>query len=250
MDLFAATPLQLVEDAEGGIRYWPAFLGDGEATAWFHALSEGCDWQHQRRPMYDRVVDVPRLQAWYPLDAMPPGLPLAAMLARVQAAVPGAYNSAGLNLYRDGRDSVAMHNDKLHMLVPGQPIALLSLGAARRMNIRAKAGGRALGIDLEPGSLLVMSHASQVTHEHGIPKTARPVPPRMSVVFRARPDVPPCPPSPPASGGLRRTFTPAQGLRGGVSAPEENARHVADASRGGMDAGLHVGRIPRKAGTR
>ena len=200
--------------------------------------------------MYDRVVDVPRLQAWYPLDAMPPGLPLAAMLARVQAAVPGAYNSAGLNLYRDGRDSVAMHNDKLHMLVPGQPIALLSLGAARRMNIRAKAGGRALGIDLEPGSLLVMSHASQVTHEHGIPKTARPVPPRMSVVFRARPDVPPRPPSPPASGGLRRTFTPAQGLRGGVSAPEENARHVADASRGGMDAGLHVGRIPRKAGTR
>ena len=102
MDLFAATPLQLVEDAEGGIRYWPAFLGDGEATAWFHALSEGCDWQHQRRPMYDRVVDVPRLQAWYPLDAMPPGLPLAAMLARVQAAVPGRYNSAGLNLYRDG----------------------------------------------------------------------------------------------------------------------------------------------------
>ena len=198
MDLFAATPLQLVEDAEGGIRYWPAFLGDGEATAWFHALSEGCDWQHQRRPMYDRVVDVPRLQAWYPFDAashegLPAGLPLAAMLERVQAVVPGAYNSAGLNLYRDGQDSVAMHNDKLHMLLPGQPIALVSLGAPRRMNIRAKAGGRALGIDLEPGSLLAMSHASQLTHEHGIPKTTRPVPPRMSVVFRARPAARPAP---------------------------------------------------------
>ena len=187
MDLFGHCPQTLVEDAEGGIRYWPAFLGEGEAETWFQALCEGCAWQHQRRPMYDRVVDVPRLQAWYPLDALPAGLPLAAMLDRVQATVPGAYNSVGLNLYRDGRDSVAMHNDKLHMLVPGQPIALLSLGAQRRMNIRAKSGGRALGVDLVPGSLLVMSHASQVTHEHGIPKTARPVRPRMSAVFRARP---------------------------------------------------------------
>jgi alkylated DNA repair dioxygenase AlkB len=191
MDLFASTPIQLVDDAEGGIRYWPAFAGEDEAEAWFAALRDGCAWQHQRRPMYDRVVDVPRLQAWYPLDEMPAALPLATMLARVRATVPAGYNSAGLNLYRDGHDSVAMHNDKLHMLLPGEPIALVSLGAARRMNIRAKAGGRALGIDLEPGSLLVMSHASQVTHEHGIPKTTRPVPPRMSVVFRARPDTRP-----------------------------------------------------------
>ena len=181
MDLFANTPVQLVDDAEGGIRYWPAFAGEDEAGAWFRALCDGCDWQHQRRPMYDRVVDVPRLQAWYPFEqvsheGLPAGLPLAPMLARVQTVVPGAYSSVGLNLYRDGQDSVAMHNDKLHMLGPGEPIALISLGAPRRMNIRAKAGGRALGIDLEPGSLLVMSHASQVTHEHGIPKTSRPVP--------------------------------------------------------------------------
>ena len=195
LDLFGG-PLRLVDDGEGGIRYWPGFVGAGEAEAWFDALRDGCDWRHQRRTMYERVVDVPRLQAWYPFDAathegLPAGLPLLAILARIRAVVPGAYNSVGLNLYRDGRDSVAMHNDKLHMLVPGEPIALLSLGAPRRMNIRAKAGDHALGIDLQPGSLLVMSHASQLTHEHGIPKTTRPVPPRMSVVFRARPQAPP-----------------------------------------------------------
>lgn len=188
MDLFAHCPQTLVADAEGGIRYWPGFVSGDRAQAWFEALREGCQWQSERRPMYDRIVDVPRLQAWYRLHELPPGLPLADMLARVQSSVPGAYTSVGLNYYRDGRDSVAMHNDKLHHLVPGQPLALVSLGAPRRMNIRAKAGGRALGIDLEPGSLLVMSHASQLTHEHGIPKTARPVPPRMSAVFRARPD--------------------------------------------------------------
>ena len=193
MDLFAATPIQLVDDVQGGIRYWPAFLGDGEATAWFHALSEGCDWQHQRRPMYDRVVDVPRLQAWYPFDAashegLPAGLPLAAMLARVQAVVPGAYNSAGLNLYRDGHDSVAMHGDKLHTVAAGHPITLVSLGAPRRMLIRAREGRReTLAVDLAPGSVLSMSHASQSTHEHGIPKTRRAQGPRISAVFRVRP---------------------------------------------------------------
>ena len=47
---------------------------------------------------------------------------------------------------------------------------------------------RTFALDLAPGSLLVMSHASQLTHEHGIPKTDAAVAPRMSVVFRARPD--------------------------------------------------------------
>ena len=236
MDLFAATPLQLVDDAEGGIRYWPAFAGEGEAAAWFRALCAGCAWQHQRRPMYDRVVDVPRLQAWYPLDALPDGLPLEAMLARVRAQVPGGYNSVGLNLYRDGRDSVAMHNDKLHTLVPGQPLALVSLGGTRRMSIRAKAGGRALGIDLEPGSLLVMSHASQLTHEHGIPKTSRTVPARMSAVFRARPTAPPAEQGPGEPerrrDGRGRSFTPARSLNRSVSPPSMQAPGAARATPG------------------
>lgn len=189
MDLFDNGPQTLVEDAEGGVRYWPDFLPMDLARTWFDALREGCRWESERRPMYDRVVDVPRLQAWYPLDGLPHALPLGAMLERVQAVASGGYTSVGLNLYRNGNDSVAMHNDTLDHLVPGQPLALVSLGGVRRMNIRAKAGGRALGIDLQPGSLLLMSHASQLTHEHGIPKTARQVAPRMSAVFRARPDV-------------------------------------------------------------
>ncbi|WP_369976447.1 alpha-ketoglutarate-dependent dioxygenase AlkB family protein [Xanthomonas bundabergensis] len=191
MDLFAQpddAPHHLVHDAEGGIRYWPRLLDPELAQAWFAALRDGAQWQHLRRPMYDRVVDVPRLVAAYPLSALPEALPLRALHAAVQARVPAPYTAVGLNLYRDGRDSVAMHHDKLHTLVAPHPIALVSLGAARRMNIRAKAGERrSIGVDLLPGSLLVMSHASQLTHEHGIPKTARPVAPRMSVVFRVRP---------------------------------------------------------------
>lgn len=188
LDLFAPTLSQPIADAEGGIRYWPGFADPREADAWFEALRAHADWQSERRKMYDRVVDVPRLLAAYRTDTLPPDLPLAAMLERVQAFVPAPYNAIGMNLYRGGQDSVAMHNDQLHTIVPGQPIALVSLGNPRRMVIREKCGERkSTPIDLAPGSLLAMSHASQLTHEHGIPKTARAVGPRMSVVFRVRP---------------------------------------------------------------
>jgi alkylated DNA repair dioxygenase AlkB len=187
MDLFASTPVQLVTDAEGGIRYWPGLIAPDVADAWFETLLANAGWTHHRRPMYERVVDVPRLMASYSTDALPAALPLADMLARVQACVPAPYSAVGLNLYRDGADSVAMHNDKLHTLVPRQPISLVSLGEPRRMLVRAKAGdARAIALDLAHGSLLSMSHAAQLTHEHGIPKSKRALGPRISCVFRVR----------------------------------------------------------------
>ena len=188
MDLFASDMLQLVEDAQGGIRYWPDFVDAALAAHWFDVLQQHADWTRLQRPMYDRIVEVPRLLASYRTTALPPLLPLADMLARVQLKVPAPYSGIGLNLYRDRNDSVAMHGDKLHTLVEGHPITLVSLGDARRMLIRENGGRRqTLAIELQPGSLLCMSHASQLTHEHGIPKTRRTQGPRISVVFRARP---------------------------------------------------------------
>ncbi|MFL6591104.1 MAG: alpha-ketoglutarate-dependent dioxygenase AlkB [Luteimonas sp.] len=192
--LFGAEPRVLVEDAEGGIRYRPAEVDGATAARWFQAIRDGVGWQSERRPMYDRVVDVPRLLAGFALDGsdpMPEALREAADFAC--ATLDVAFTDVGLNYYRDGRDSVAPHNDKLHSIVPGYPIALLSLGATRRMDIREKepatagARRRVWRIDLEPGSLLVMSHASQKHYDHGIPKVAGPVGPRISLAFRVRP---------------------------------------------------------------
>jgi len=98
------------------------------------------------------------------------------------------FNSVGLNFYRDGRDSVAPHNDHLDEIVDGHPIALLSLGATRRMTIRAKnPPRRAIQVDLAAGSLLVMSYATQLHYTHGIPKTNERVGPRISLAFRVKP---------------------------------------------------------------
>lgn len=193
-DLFAPAcdarhPRVLVDDAQGGIRYWPDLIDADTARRWFDTLRDGAQWETMQRPMYGRAVAVPRLLADYRTDAFPDELPLRAMLERVQAVAPAPYTSAGLNLYRDGSDSVAMHGDKLHSLQAGHPITLVSLGAPRRMLIRATGGARdTLAIDLMPGSVLSMSHAAQTTHAHGIPKASRSVGPRMSVVFRVRPE--------------------------------------------------------------
>lgn len=179
-------PLTLVHDVEGGIRYHPACVPEAVCTAWFDALLPRVAWRSEERPMYDRIVAVPRLMASLALDDAARPACIDAALSAVQVVAPAPYTRVGLNLYRDARDSVAMHNDRLHDLVPGEPIAILSLGAARDMLIRAKAGGASQRVRLAPGSVLVMSHAAQRTHEHGIPKSAEALGPRISLAFRVR----------------------------------------------------------------
>jgi alkylated DNA repair dioxygenase AlkB len=137
--------------------------------------------------MYEREVEVPRLRAHFRVDdpALPAALHDAGVL--VSAAVGAPFDSIGLTLYRDQHDSVAPHNDKLAEIVRGQPIALLSLGATRRMTIRAKQPPRrVLQLDLVAGSLLLMSWETQRHYDHGIPKQRMPVGPRISLAFRVR----------------------------------------------------------------
>jgi alkylated DNA repair dioxygenase AlkB len=140
--------------------------------------------------MYEREVDVPRLVSHFRLDTPAQSVPQAILEAavRVIERVREPFNSVGLNLYRDGRDSVAPHNDHLNEIRKGSSIALVSLGAARRMSIATKAAPRRVKhIDLEAGSLLVMSYATQLNYTHGVPKTPIPVGERISLAFRVKP---------------------------------------------------------------
>ena len=191
--LFDSADLVLVDDERGRVTYTPRFVDEETAAAWFASLRTDVSWQSQRRQMYDREVDVPRLIGHYRLDESPDNVPaiISDGASRVATMLGVPFNSVGLNLYRDGRDSVAPHNDHLYELREGFPIALLSLGATRRMTIRAKAAPRRhLHIDLEAGSLLVMDYATQHHYNHGVPKTADPVGERISLAFRVRPDRP------------------------------------------------------------
>jgi alkylated DNA repair dioxygenase AlkB len=180
----------LVDDARGRIVYTPDFVTADVAGAWFDEVRDAVAWEAQRRRMYDRDVDVPRLVGHYRLVPEAASLPEAIRAAarRVSAATGVAFTSVGLNFYRDGRDSVAPHNDHLDDIARGCPIALLSLGATRRMTIRAKAAPRRVfHVDLAAGSLLLMSYETQLHYTHGVPKTNESVGPRISLAFRVRP---------------------------------------------------------------
>ncbi len=188
LSLFESAARTLVDDERGVITYHPNAISAAAAAAWFAVLRDRVEWRSERRLMYDREVDVPRLVAGYALDDpdLPGELRAAANVARRLAKCE--FNSIGLNFYRDERDSVAPHNDKLHELTAGAPIALLSLGAARTMTIRTKAAPRrSFQVELEPGSVLLMTSAIQQHFDHGIPKAAVAVGPRISAAFRQRP---------------------------------------------------------------
>ena len=141
--LFESSAGVLADDERGTISYTPAFVPAAVAEAWFQQLRESIEWKAERRRMYDRDVDVPRLTAHFRLvtaegenAAVPAPIRAAAREVLTRTGVP--FTSVGLNRYRDGRDSVAPHNDHLNELVEGFPIGLLSLGATRRMTIRTK----------------------------------------------------------------------------------------------------------------
>ncbi|MGH8174136.1 MAG: alpha-ketoglutarate-dependent dioxygenase AlkB family protein [Rhodanobacteraceae bacterium] len=177
----------LIDGASGRVIYRPALIAEDVAARWFEILRREVAWQSDRRLMYDREVDVPRLMASYRLDAEDLPAPIAEAAHTVSVATGVAFNAVGLNLYRDGSDSVAPHHDRLGDLVKGQPIALLSLGGPRRMTISAQDKSfKARSIDLESGSLLTMDYASQLHFLHGIAKTRASVAPRISLAFRVR----------------------------------------------------------------
>ena len=190
LSLFEPGDTVLTDDERGRITYAPRFVDARTAEAWFAELRAGVNWRGETRLMYEKEVDVPRLMGSFRLDPPPAAVPPCILdaAARVSGHLGVPFNSVGLNLYRDGRDSVAPHNDRLREICEGAPIALLSLGATRRMTIRAKASPpRVIHVDLEAGSLFVMDYATQLHYTHAVPKTTAPVGERISLAFRLKP---------------------------------------------------------------
>jgi alkylated DNA repair dioxygenase AlkB len=169
----------------------PGWLSGSGAV--FSRLAGTVPWRAERRRMYDRVVDVPRLLSFYGEDAALPDPVLAAALralnAHYGAELGEPFRTAGLCLYRDGRDSVAWHGDRYGRgSREDTMVAILSLGAPRAFLLRPRGGrqGASVRYEIGHGDLLVMGGSCQRTWEHAVPKTAQAVGPRISVQFRPR----------------------------------------------------------------
>lgn len=157
----------------------------------FDRLVDGVDWRAERRQMYDRVVDVPRLVRFYSSDERWPDSALVdakgALDAHYGAELGEEFATAGLCYYRDGSDSVAWHGDNIgRSAVEDTMVAILSLGATRQLMLRPRGGGTSLKFTLGHGDLIVMGGSCQRTWEHAVPKSSRATGPRVSVQFRPR----------------------------------------------------------------
>jgi alkylated DNA repair dioxygenase AlkB len=159
------------------------------ADALFERLIRAVPWQAERRWMYDQVVDVPRLLCHYGSGESLPDPVLAdarrALSDRYGPEIGEPLSTAGLCLYRDGRDSVAWHGDNSGRRVRATIVAILSLGTPRALLLRPRLGrGQTLRYLVGHGDLLVMGGTCQRSWQHAIPKTAKAVGPRISVQFR------------------------------------------------------------------
>ena len=165
----------------------PGWLGGADQV--FEELVESVPWRAERRPMYDNVVDVPRLLHTYGVDEPLPHPALTdardALTAHYRSELGEPFVTAGCCYYRDGQDSVAWHGDnigrgRLHDTM----VAIVSLGSPRKLQLRPVGGHIEVSHALGHGDLIVMGGSCQRTWEHAVPKTARPVGPRISVQFR------------------------------------------------------------------
>jgi len=171
-------------DRDAWVEHVPGWVHG--AGALFAAIVDGAPWEQRRVHMYDRMVDEPRLTAWYGAALDDPGVPqvIAGMAAALSARYRRSFDGVGAALYRDGRDSVAWHGDRIPPEIVEPVVALVSLGSPRGLRMRrATRRAETRTFRLLPGDLFVMGGASQRTWEHSVPKVAR-AGPRLSLQFR------------------------------------------------------------------
>ncbi|SMC87672.1 alpha-ketoglutarate-dependent dioxygenase AlkB family protein [Pedobacter africanus] len=195
MNLFGETAL-----FEGGIkryidfklpdtelRLWQRFFNKAEADLYYHTLLKETPWQQRIRKMYDKVIPDPRLTAYY---GGANGHAWTPLLLEIKQAVEQIteinFDRVLLNLYRDGKDSVAWHSDNLPADGKHHHIASVTFGDTRIFKVRHKTRKdiQQLDIPLTHGSLLLMGETMQEHYEHHIPKTAREIGPRINLTFR------------------------------------------------------------------
>ncbi|WP_369188191.1 alpha-ketoglutarate-dependent dioxygenase AlkB [Streptomyces sp. R08] len=184
-------PLDGIRRTALGLGAWidvlPGWLSGADAL--FEELATEVPWRAERRQMYDQVVAVPRLLAFYGDDDALPHPVLAeardALSAYYARELGEPFATSGLCYYRDGRDSVAWHGDRIGRGAREDTmVAILSVGTPRDLLLRPARGGESVRRPLGHGDLIVMGGSCQRTWEHCVPKTNRAAGPRISVQFR------------------------------------------------------------------
>lgn len=157
----------------------------------FERVLAASGWVQHEMQMYGEVVTQPRLRAHWGTRDLPPSLGvLHEAVELLSARYRAPLDRVSANLYRDGRDAVAWHGDTHLRDRDRAVVAVLTLGSGRAFHLRPRGGGASVRLAPRPGDLLVMGGTCQRTWQHAVPRTTRPVGPRICVMFRHDPDAP------------------------------------------------------------
>lgn len=181
---------------DGSAVFIPDFLPASDVDHFMHALSDTLNWQQDHIHMYGKSIPIPRLNAWYSdpgihysysgiqLQPNPWTPELLHLKTKIENYTDNIFNSALINLYRNGNDSMAWHSDDEPELGPQPLIASLSLGATRKFRLRHRKTKTIASIHLTSGSLLIMQGDCQHAWEHEVPKTKQKTEYRINLTFR------------------------------------------------------------------
>jgi alkylated DNA repair dioxygenase AlkB len=170
-------------DAASWVDHAPGWIEGADRL--FEDILESRDWGQRSRRMYDQEVQEPRLTSGWTKGSGEPLEPR--LLEEIRRSLSEHYgrefDSVGFNLYRDGRDSVAWHGDRIPEEIEGPIVCLISLGEPRKFLLRPKGGGKSRAFMLGRGDLLVTGGETQRAWDHSVPKTAE-AGPRISLGYR------------------------------------------------------------------
>jgi len=196
-DLFPKRSSEFIRlPPDGRLHYDESWIKGAQADALFETLKTELDWQQRPIRMFGREILQPRLTCFYgkpgvtyrysgkTLEAEPWCGELRDLGDRLNAELDQGFNSVLCNLYRNGEDSMGWHADNEAELGRNPVIASVSLGAVRRFRLKPRESGAARALELDHGSLLVMSGDLQHHWLHELPKARRVEGPRINLTFR------------------------------------------------------------------
>ena len=174
------------------------FFSQAESDDLYESLAHNIKWQHDQIKIFGKLVEQPRLTAWYgdlrfscnysgiSMSPQPWNEDLLSIKRRVESQVNLSFSNCLLNFYRTGKDSMGWHQDNEKELGQNPAIASVSFGATRPFQLKhvKNKALKKVDIPLSHGSLLVMKGTTQHYWKHQIPKTTRQIEPRINLTFR------------------------------------------------------------------
>lgn len=186
------------EMPDADVTLFENFFSKQEADRLYKDLAEKITWQQDQIKFYGKMIDLPRLTAWYgeiskgytysgiPMNPHPWTSDLLFIKERIEKEAGVNFSSVLLNFYRKGKDGVSWHCDDEKELGQNPVIGSVSLGETRDFQLRhlTRKDLKTKTIPLPHGSFLLMKGTTQHFWEHQIPKRDREMKPRINLTFR------------------------------------------------------------------